>query len=86
MYNAVMMAGNSTSTTSSASTIVNTLGFFNLVFVGSVVIGAISALLIAFIMKRQAAYKNENTEQASTTVTIRSAILTVKSVKKSLAN
>jgi sodium/hydrogen exchanger 8 len=33
---------------------------FNLVFFGSTLIGVISGLIIAFIMKRQASYKNEN--------------------------
>jgi solute carrier family 9 (sodium/hydrogen exchanger), member 8 len=37
------------------------MGFFCLVFGGSLLIGIVTALLIAFIMKRQAAYKNEVT-------------------------
>jgi hypothetical protein len=38
-----------------------TFGMFSLVFGGSLLIGTITALLIAFVMKRQSAYKNEVT-------------------------
>lgn len=37
----------------------SSVGQFLLIFVGSLAIGAVSALLIAFIMKRQASYLNE---------------------------
>jgi solute carrier family 9 (sodium/hydrogen exchanger), member 8 len=48
-------------TTSVEEQISDTMGFFCLVFGGSLLIGIVTALLIAFIMKRQAAYKNEVT-------------------------
>lgn len=64
MYSAVM----STQATSMTvgEQISDTMGFFCLVFGGSLLIGIITALLIAFIMKRQAAYKNESIVANST--------------------
>ena len=59
MYSAVLTSGQSSSTASDL--MFGTFGMFSLVFGGSLLIGTITALLIAFVMKRQSAYKNEVT-------------------------
>ena len=57
MYTAVMTTG--LNATDASDLMFGTLGMFSLVFGGSLLIGTITALLIAFVMKRQSAYKNE---------------------------
>jgi len=59
MYSAVLTSGQSS--TSASDLMFDTFGMFSLVFGGSLLIGTITALLIAFVMKRQSAYKNEVT-------------------------
>jgi sodium/hydrogen exchanger 8 len=59
MYSAVLTSGQSSTTASDL--MFGTFGMFSLVFGGSLLIGATTALLIAFVMKRQSAYKNEVT-------------------------
>jgi hypothetical protein len=59
MYSAVLTSGQSSNTASDL--MFDTFGMFSLVFGGSLLIGTITALLIAFVMKRQSAYKNEVT-------------------------
>ena len=59
MYSAVLTSGQSSSAASDL--MFGTFGMFSLVFGGSLLIGTITALLIAFVMKRQSAYKNEVT-------------------------
>ena len=59
MYSAVLASGQSSNTASDL--MFDTFGMFSLVFGGSLLIGTITALLIAFVMKRQSAYKNEVT-------------------------
>ena len=59
MYSAVLTSGQSSTTASDL--MFDTFGMFSLVFGGSLLIGTITALLIAFVMKRQSAYKNEVT-------------------------
>ena len=59
MYSAVLTSGQSSTTASDL--MFDTFGMFSLVFGGSLLIGSITALLIAFVMKRQSAYKNEVT-------------------------
>ena len=57
MYQTVIMAGEGDKTASQE--MLNSGGRFLLIFIGSLLIGAVSALLIAFIMKRQSSYINE---------------------------
>ena len=51
MYTTVMSAGDS-STLTTGQQIYHSMGFFCLIFVGSLMIGMISALIIAFLLKR----------------------------------
>ena len=57
MYETVIMAG--TGSKSVGEEIGSSVAQFCLIFVGSLLIGAVSALLIAFILKRQASYIRE---------------------------
>ena len=57
MYQTVVMAGEGDKT--AGEEVLSSCGRFLLIFVGSLLIGAVSALLIAFIMKRQSSYINE---------------------------
>lgn len=57
MYTTVMNTGSEGST--ATEEILNSIGSFFLIFIGSLLIGAVSALLIAFIMKRQSSYLKE---------------------------
>ena len=57
MYETVIMAGEGDKSTSQE--ILGSIGQFVIIFVGSLLIGAVSALLIAFILKRQASYIRE---------------------------
>ena len=57
MYETVIMAG--TGDKSVGAEIGSSIAQFCLIFVGSLLIGAVSALLIAFILKRQASYIRE---------------------------
>ena len=50
MYQTVMMMGNDGRST--GHEIVASIGQFSLIFVGSLLIGAVSALLISFMLKR----------------------------------
>ena len=60
MYQTVMQTGTEEKTFSEE--VLNSIGQFTLIFIGSLLIGAVSALLIAFIMKRQSSYLNEARE------------------------
>jgi len=55
MYETVMMQGVDGRSTSEE--ILSSIGSFILIFVGSIVIGAVTGLLIAFVLKRQASHK-----------------------------
>ena len=57
MYETVIMAG--TGDKSVSEEIFSSVGQFIVIFCGSLMIGAVSALLIAFILKRQASYIRE---------------------------
>ena len=57
MYETVIMAGTGSKTV--GEEIGSSIAQFCLIFVGSLLIGAVSALLIAFILKRQASYIRE---------------------------
>ena len=57
MYETVIMAGTGDKTMSEE--VFGSIAQFLLIFVGSLLIGAVSALLIAFILKRQASYIRE---------------------------
>ena len=57
MYQTVIEAGQSDSTV--RDEFMAAAGRFLLIFIGSLLIGAVSALLIAFIMKRQSSYIKE---------------------------
>ena len=59
MYETVMMSGEGTGDKTIMAQIFGFVGQFLLIFVGSLLIGAVSALLIAFILKRQASYIRE---------------------------
>ena len=59
MYETVMMSGEGTGDKTITAQIFGFVGQFLLIFVGSLLIGAVSALLIAFILKRQASYIRE---------------------------
>ncbi len=41
--------------------VLDAVGTFCLIFIGSIIIGAVSALLIAFVLKRQASHAKEQT-------------------------
>ena len=60
MYQTVMMAGKDGR--SPGSEIVSSIGSFILIFVGSILIGAVTGLLIAFVLKRQATHKVDSDE------------------------
>lgn len=60
MYDTVIQAG--TGDNSVMGEIMGCIGQFVLIFVGSLIIGAVSALLIAFLLKRQASYIKEQRE------------------------
>jgi NhaP-type Na+/H+ or K+/H+ antiporter len=57
MYDTVMMTG--LDDKPPGQEIIDSIGSFFLVFCGSLVIGAVSALLIAFVLKRQTSHMNE---------------------------
>lgn len=57
MYETVIKAGNGDKTI--ADEIFGSILQFFIIFVGSLLIGAVSALLIAFILKRQSSYIRE---------------------------
>ena len=59
MYETVMMSGEGTGDKNITEQIFGFVGQFLLIFIGSLLIGAVSALLIAFILKRQASYIRE---------------------------
>ena len=60
MYETVIMAGSGDKTLTQE--IFGSVMQFALVFIGSLLIGAVSALLIAFILKRQASYIREQNQ------------------------
>lgn len=60
MYTTVIQAGDTGLTPTQE--VLNSCGKFILIFTGSLFIGAVSALLIAFILKRQASYIKEQRE------------------------
>mmetsp|Transcript_41925 Transcript_41925/g.56983 ORF Transcript_41925/g.56983 Transcript_41925/m.56983 type:complete len:212 (+) Transcript_41925:406-1041(+) len=60
MYKTVINASEYDGSTSEQ--IIQSVGQFCLIFFGSLIIGAVSALLIAFVLKRQSAYDQEQRE------------------------
>lgn len=58
MYQTVMMMGKDGN--SVGHDILASIGQFNLIFIGSLLIGAVSALLISFMLKRQSSHKDNN--------------------------
>ena len=56
MFQTVMKAGKDGK--SAGSEIFSSIGQFTLIFIGSLLIGAVSALLISFMLKRQASHKD----------------------------
>jgi NhaP-type Na+/H+ or K+/H+ antiporter len=61
MYQTVMLSGTAADATVWQS-IYKGAGDFTLIFVGSLVIGAVMALLVAFVLKRQSSYVKDTVE------------------------
>lgn len=76
MYQTVVAAG--TGDKSTSEEIMTAAGRFLLIFIGSVLIGAVSALLIAFIMKRQSSYINESMQASNRDMNERQMVYAAK--------
>lgn len=76
MYNIVMSAGQGDHTTGQEILIAS--GSFCLIFIGSLFLGAVFALLISFILKRQASYAGDSPQSSTSQITNRQRVLAQK--------
>jgi NhaP-type Na+/H+ or K+/H+ antiporter len=68
MYQTVMLSG-STAEATVWESIYKGAGDFTLIFVGSLIIGAVMALLVAFVLKRQSSYVKDTVESSDASFT-----------------